>query len=827
MLNNMAKYLIVGGVAGGATTAARLRRMDEHAQIVLIERGEHISYANCGIPYYIGGYIQERENLFVQTPEGIKQRFNIDVRTKSEVININPVEKYIEIKNLLTGDVYQETYDKLVLSPGAEPIRPPIPGINEPEIFTIRNIGDMDKIKTFIQTKQPKKAVIVGAGFIGLEMAENLHHLGIQVTIVEMAEQVMVALDYEMAAEVHQHLKTKQVQFYLKDGVSAFAKTDQGMKITLKSGKEIATDLIILSIGVRPETHLAKAAGLTLGEKGGIWVNEYLQTSNPDIYALGDAIEFENPLIHKKMITYLAGPANKQGRIVADNIVNGNQRKYKGSIATAIARVFELTVASTGVSEKLLESEKIPHIASITHGVSHAGYYPDALPMTVKIIFSPEDGKLFGAQIIGYEGTAKRIDVISSILKQGGTIYDLQEFEQAYAPPYSSAKDPVNIAGFNAENILLNKVKIVHWHDVLYTKSTDTYLLDVRTRDEFLLGSIEGANNIPLDDLRARIQDVPRDKRIIVYCAVGLRGYLAARILMQHGYTNVFNLSGGYKTYELAVQKQSNEDIFENLKIGIDDSLTQKEVPMMLTMDKRIIEVDACGLQCPGPIMRVKKAMDSMNPGDRLNISATDQGFKKDIASWSNMTGNILINLEEKSGKIMAVIEKGIPMVTKNCSSGTNLNKTLVVFSDDLDRALASFVIANGAASTGRKVTMFFTFWGLNVIKKRQSVPVTKDIMGKMFGWMMPRGTGQLKLSKMHMLGMGTAMMRWRMKDKQVESLDQLIQSALDNGVEMIGCQMSMDVMGVKPEELLDGVKIGGVAAYIEQAEQSNINLFI
>jgi peroxiredoxin family protein/TusA-related sulfurtransferase/rhodanese-related sulfurtransferase len=362
---------------------------------------------------------------------------------------------------------------------------------------------------------------------------------------------------------------------------------------------------------------------------------------------------------------------------------------------------------------------------------------------------------------------------------------------------------------------------------VLYTKSTDTYLLDVRTKDEFLLGSIEGATNIPLDDIRGRIQEVPSDKRIIIYCAVGLRGYLAARILIQNGYSNVFNLSGGYKTYELAIQKQSNEDIFENLKIGIDDSLTQKKVPMMPIIEKRIIEVDACGLQCPGPIMRVKKAMDSMNPGDRLNITATDQGFKKDIASWSNMTGNILINLEEKSGKIMAVIEKGIPVVSKNTSSGSNLNKTLVVFSDDLDRALASFVIANGAASTGRKVTMFFTFWGLNVIKKRQSVAVSKDLMGKMFGWMMPRGSGQLKLSKMHMLGMGTAMMRWRMKDKQVESLDQLIQSALDNGVEMIGCQMSMDVMGVKPEELLDGVKIGGVAAYIEQAEQSNINLFI
>jgi NADPH-dependent 2,4-dienoyl-CoA reductase/sulfur reductase-like enzyme/peroxiredoxin family protein/rhodanese-related sulfurtransferase/TusA-related sulfurtransferase len=824
----MAKYLIIGGVAGGATTAARLRRMDEKAEITLYERGDYISYANCGIPYYIGGIIKDRQNIFVQTPESFNKRFNINILTRHEVEKINPADKSIEVKDLKTCSIRKETYDKLVLSPGAEPLRPPIPGINEPEIFTLRNVGDMDKIKGFINEQSPKRAVIVGAGFIGLEMAENLHKLGIKVTIVEMAEQVMVAIDYEMAAEVHQHLKTKNVEFYLKDGVSAFERKNNRLTVKLKSGKEIPADMVLLSIGVRPETKLAKEAGLKIGTKGGIWVNQYMQTSEPDIYALGDAIEYENPIIHRPMVTPLAGPANKQGRIVADNIVEGNQKTYKGTIATAIARVFDLTVASTGVSEKLLEAEKIPHIASITHGVSHAGYYPDALPMTLKIMFSPEDGKLFGAQIIGYNGTAKRIDVISSILKQGGTIYDLQDFEQAYAPPYSSAKDPVNIAGFNAENIIKGKVKIVHWHDVAGYNPDHEYLLDVRTPEEYALGAIEGAVNIPVDELRDRLAELPQDKKIIIYCAVGLRGYLASRILTQNGFTNVVNLSGGYKTYKTVMQKQSNEDIFQDMEIKKDDSFIQKDTPMQ-NEAKRVLEVDACGLQCPGPIMRLKKEMDTLHPGDRIQISASDQGFKRDVQSWCNLSGNLLINLEESAGKINALVEKGMPQVTglANITENAARNKTMVVFSDDLDRALASFVIANGAASTGKKVTMFFTFWGLNVIKKKKPQPVAKDFMGKMFTLMMPRGTNELKLSKMNMLGMGTLMMRWRMKAKKVETLDELIKSAIENGVEFIGCQMSMDVMGVTKEELLDNVRVGGVASYIEQAEQSNINLFI
>ncbi|NQT24543.1 pyridine nucleotide-disulfide oxidoreductase family protein [candidate division KSB1 bacterium] len=573
----MKKIVIVGGVAGGASTAARLRRRDETAHIILYERGEYISYANCGLPYYIGGTIKNRNHLFVQTPESFSKRFNLDIRINSEIIGIDRDKKEVLVKNADTGETTTESYDKLVLSPGAEPVRPPIPGIQLPGIFTLRSVPDTDRIKSFMGKKKPKRAIIVGAGFIGLEMAENLHHSRIFVTIVEMAEQVMTPLDYEMAAAVHQHLKTKHVEFYLKDAVESFEKSGKGLNVRLSSGRNLKADMVILSIGVRPESKLAKEADLAIGSTGGIQVNEYLQTSDPDIYALGDAIEVENPIINRKMTAYLAGPANKQGRVVADNIVSENKIKYRGSITTAIAKVFDLTVASTGVSEKTLIKEKIPYIASITHGSSHAGYYPGATPMTIKIQFSPKDGKVFGAQIVGYEGVDKRIDMIANTLKQGGTVCDLMDIEHAYAPPFSSAKDPVNIAGFAADNILHGLVQIVHWHEIQKADPDKDFLLDVRTRHEVKQGTIHGSYHIPLDDLRDRMDEIPKDRRILIFCAAGLRGYLTARILMQNGFENVYNLSGGYITYEHAIQKQSNEDIFDHSFIHRDGALYSSE----------------------------------------------------------------------------------------------------------------------------------------------------------------------------------------------------------------------------------------------------------
>jgi len=822
----MARYLIVGGVAGGATTAARLRRLDEHAEIIMFERGNYISYANCGLPYYVGGVISERDRLFVQTPESFKARLNVDVRINEEVIAIDRSTKSVSIQKR-DGSTYSESYDKLVLSPGAEPLRPPIPGIQDEEIFTLRNVPDTDRIKDYVDSHNVQHAVIVGAGFIGLEMAENLHHKGIKVTIVEMAEQVMTPLDYEMAAAVHQHLKTKNVEFYLKDGVSSFVREKSGLQVRLKSGRSVPTDMVILSIGVRPDSKLAEDAGLELGINKGIRVNEYMQTSDPDIYALGDAIVFPNPITNEECHTYLAGPANKQGRLVADNIINGNVRKYKGSISTAIAKVFDITVGATGVSEKILRKSGIPYVASIIHASSHAGYYPDALPLTIKIVFNPENGKLLGGQIVGFDGVDKRIDMLAHILKHGETIYDMQEIEHAYAPPFSSAKDPVNMAGLVAENIVRGMVKIIHWHEIRDLNLKDITLIDVRTPDEYALGSIEGSVNIDVDQLRSRLDEIPKNKKVIVFCGTGLRSYFAARILMQNGYEDVQNLSGGYITYEYATQKQSNEDIFHGDYIGKDDHIYQgKEAGPAPAAGGKTVEVDASGLQCPGPIMRLKNEIDRLSDGDQLKITASDPGFAKDVPAWCNMTGNKLLQVTTEGKKISAVVQKGGGKAL-SAEDGGGKNKTLIVFSDDLDRALASFVIANGAASTGKKVTMFFTFWGLNVIKKRGVAKTDKDLMGKMFGMMLPKSSQGLGLSKINFAGMGPVLMRKRMKDKNVDSLEMMIMQAKQAGVQMIACQMSMDIMGVDASELIDGVSIGGVASYLEEAEQSNLNLFI
>lgn len=812
-------YLIIGGVAGGATVAARLRRMDEKANIILFERGKYVSYANCGLPYYIGDTINNREKLFVQTAKGFTDRFRIDIRTEQEVTAIRPDKKEVEIKNLSTGETYTETYDKLVLSPGAEPLRPGIEGIGSKKIFTLRNVPDTDTIKNYVNTENPKRAIVVGGGFIGLEMAENLYDLGIQVDVVEMANQVMAPLDFSMAAIVHRQLTDKGVGLHLEDGVSRFEEKDGGVTVHLRSGKQIATDMVLLSIGVRPETKLAKDAGLAIGERGGIAVNDYMQTSDANIYALGDAVEVRHLVTGQPALIPLAGPANKQGRIVADNIVFGNKKKYPGSIGTSIAKVFDLTVAAAGANAKLLQRNNIPYISSYTHGASHAGYYPGAVPLSIKILFAPENGKLLGAQIVGFNGVDKRIEMLAQVIQRGGTVHDLAELEHAYAPPYSSAKDPVNMAGFVAENILNKKSRIIQWRE-LAELPADTIRIDVRTHDEYKLGTIPGFINIPVDELREHLDELPKEKPIVVTCAVGLRGYLAYRILVQNGFKHVRNLSGGYKTWSVATAPikeivSHKPEIPESTSYGNSDSQIN------------LLKVDACGLMCPGPVMQLKKNYKALKIGEQLQITATDQAFGKDVTSWCKMTGAELVALENKNGVVAATIRKQEKTASCEISRNNADNKTLIVFSDDLDKALASFVIANGAASTGKKVTMFFTFWGLNVIKKQHKPTVTKDIFGKMFGWMLPTHSGKLKLSKMNMGGAGSWMMRLIMKRKRIDSLESLIQQAIDNGVEMIACTMSMDVMGVQKEELMDNVTLGGVASYLERAEEANVNLFI
>jgi len=546
------KHIIIGGVAGGATAAARIRRLDEFAEIILLEKGKYISYANCGLPYYIGGIIENRNNLFLQTPASFGKRYRIDVRVENMAVGINTIDKTVTVR-CANGSEYIETYDKLLLSPGASPVRPPLEGIDTEGIFTLRDVADTDRIKNYLNTRSVKQAVVVGGGFIGLEMAENLHHTGADVSIVEMANQVMAPVDFSIAAHVHHHLVQKGVHLYLEQTVERFEQKDGKINVYLKSGKIIPADLVILSIGVRPETSLAKAAGLKIGETGGIWVNEFLETSAKDVYAVGDAIEFPHPITGKAYLNFLANPANRQGRLVADNMVTGNTEKYEGAIGTAIAKVFDLTVATTGLPAKRLKQMNIPYQSSHTHSGSHAGYYPGNMPLSIKLTFDPKSGKIYGAQCVGYDGADKCIDQIALLIKSGKTVFDLMKLEHCYAPPFSSAKDPVAVAGYVAGNIVSNRMPVVHWREMQTANPNEITILDVRTKAETVGGQIiKGSINIPLDDLRDRLDEIPKNKPVYIYCGVGLRGYLALQILIQRGFTDVKNLSGGYKTYQTA-----------------------------------------------------------------------------------------------------------------------------------------------------------------------------------------------------------------------------------------------------------------------------------
>ena len=766
--------------------------------------------------------IAEREKLFVQTPQAFGKRFNIDVRTQSEVVAVHPAEKTVDIRTS-DGKTYTEHYDKLLLSPGASPVRPPLPGIDNEGIFTLRNVNDTDAIKGYLQQHKVKRAVIIGAGFIGLEMAENLQEAGAEVAVVEMANQVMAPIDFSMASLVHEHLLQKGVRLYLEKAVDAFERTANGLEVIFKSGERLSADMVLLSIGVRPNTSLATEAGLEIGEMRGIKVNDYLQTSDEHIYAVGDAIEFRHPLTDKPWLNYLAGPANRQARIVADNMVFGNEVTYEGAIGTSIAKVFDMTVAASGLPAKRLKQAGIDYLSATIHSGSHAGYYPDALQMSIKITFSPTDGKLLGAQIVGYNGVDKRIDEFSQVIKHNGTVYDLMALEQAYAPPFSSAKDPVAVAGYVAGNILNGKMHPLYWRELQVADLSKITLVDVRTPDEFALGSLKGAVNIPLDDMRERMQEIPQDKPIYLYCGVGLRGYLASNILLMNGYKEVKNLIGGLKLYKAATAPLPEPKIFTaTLSDG-----GKQVVPSTVIPSIKAIKVDACGISCPGPIMKLKKSMEELADGERLEIVATDAGFPRDAEAWCQTTGNRFVSVHSGGGKYQVIVEKNTPQMCTTETCKADKGKTFILFSDDLDKVLATFVLANGAVATGEKVTIFFTFWGLNAIKKMNKPAVKKDFFGKMFGMMLPSSSLKLKLSKMNMGGMGSKMMRYIMNKKNIESLESLREQAIQNGVEFIACQMSMDVMGVKREELLDNVTIGGVATYMNRAEQANVNLFI
>jgi CoA-disulfide reductase len=826
------KVLIVGGVAGGASAAARMRRLDENIEIVMFERDEYISFANCGLPYYIGESIKDREKLLVQTPEAMKARFNIDVRINSDVLGIDAENKKVKVNSKKRGE-YEESYDYLVLSPGAKAIRPKIEGINSNKIFTLRNIPDTDKIKAYVDKNETKSAIVIGGGYVGVEMAENLKERGLEVTLVEAAPHILAPFDTDMVVIAEKELADHGVEIILGDGVKAFKDSEKEIEVTLNSGKKVLADMVILAIGVTPDTTLVKGTGIELGPRGHIIVNEKMETAVKDIYAVGDAVEVIDFITKQKTAIPLAGPANKQGRIAADNIA-GLNTTYKGTQGTAVLKVFDLTAASTGNNERNLKRLNIPYKVIYVHPNSHAAYYPGATQMSIKLIFN-EEGKILGAQALGYDGVEKRIDVIATVIRLGGTVSDLTELELSYAPPFSSAKDPVNMAGFVAENVLAGRMHPMTFEDLEGYNMDNAILVDVRTEMEFSNGHVEGAINIPVDDLRERLKELDKNKEIIEYCQVGIRGYIADRILTQNGF-KVKNITGGYKSYSTMnykpVKKEngSNEGgSYSGLTIDPETQTVKKEDRKMDAFDKNL---DACGLCCPGPLMQVKLCVDDMKDGQILKVTASDPGFYEDIKAWAKRTNNELVDLERQGGTITAFIKKTSEeaVTHSNMAIGTAAvrdNKTMVVFSGDLDKAIASFIIANGAASMGKKVTMFFTFWGLNILRKHDKIAVEKGFMDKMFGIMMPRGSKRLKLSNMNMMGMGGKMIRKVMKDKNVSSLEDLIESAIDSGIEIVACQMSLDVMGLKPEELIDGVKIGGVGYYLGEAEDSNVNLFI
>lgn len=790
------RTVIIGGGACGASTAARIRRLDESAEIIVLEKTGEISIANCGLPYYTSGVINDREKMLVSSPEKFREWFNINVKLNTEVININPDEKFVE-----TADGEKINYNKLVLAQGAKPFVPPIDGIPEEKVFTVRTLFDADNIKSYIKEKGVRKAIVIGGGFIGVEMAENLNEMGLETTLIEQQNQILAPVDYEIAAFLHNEMRDRGVELVLSDGVKKF----NDNKVILNSSREIEFDIIIMAIGVRPEITLAKNAGLETAR--GIIVNENLQTSNPDIYAGGDGVEIKDFVTGENTLIPLAGPANRQGRIIADNIC-GIESAYKNSQGTSVLKVFNLTAASVGNNEKQLKSKNIPYWKTFVFSKDHAGYYPGAVEVLYKLLFSP-DGKILGAQGVGLDGVEKRIDVISSIMRNGGKIQELLDSELCYAPPYSSAKDAVNILGMNADNILRGLLKPAYFEDL-----ENSYLIDVRQREIFEISTIEGAVNIPIAQLRNRINEVPRDKKVILFCNTGYTSYNASRILIQNGFNNVYSLCGGISLYKELVKD----------KKGILTMPQRVATHAAVSNSADVIKVDASGLQCPGPIMKVASKIAELNEGSIIEVTSTDRGFKSDIGAWCKTTGNSLLDLKTEKKVITALIQKGgKPAVIEN-SSGNG--QTIVVFSNDLDKALAALIIANGAKAAGKDVTLFFTFWGLNILRKPQS-RVKKGIIDKMFGLMMPKGTEKLTLSKMNMLGAGSLMMKWIMKQKNVSTLNELLTQAREAGIKFIACNMSMDVMGIKPEELIDGVEIGGVAKYIEESSYSNSNLFI
>ncbi|MDO8107582.1 FAD-dependent oxidoreductase [Isoptericola sp. b441] len=822
------KIVVVGGVAAGMSIAARARRLDEFADIVVFERGRHVSFANCGLPYHIGQTIKDRSRLLLQTPESLHETLDIDVRTGVEVVAIDRKTKTVRARVVDTGEEYDEPYEALALAPGAAPVRPPLPGIELDSVHVLRRIGDMDAIKAAVdgegdkaRTGGVRHAVVIGAGYIGLEMAENLHERGVTVEVVEMADQIVPPLDHEMTRAMEKYLQGHGITLHLSTAAAAFTRKSNGRtQVELKNNTFIETDMVIMAAGVRPSAELAVAAGLEIGPRGGVVVDDHMRTSDPSIWAAGDVVEVRHTVLPDSWLVPLAGPANRQGRVAAENIC-GRDTTFDSVQGTSVVKVFDMVAGGTGASEKQLVAAGVPFRTVSTHPHGHAGYYPGTAMMHVKVLFSPDDGAILGAQVAGFDGVDKRLDVFATAIRAGMTVHDLEHLELAYAPPFGSAKDPVNMAGFVASNVLRGDLQL--WYAEDYPQATDgSRLIDVRGPDEFAIWHIPGAENVPLKTLRTAQEGWDKDTPIRLYCAVGFRSYLAYRSLVQRGFTDVKTLSGGSTTFRA----------FHD----VDPTVMESSTPMISYAEEAsgptagptgvVVDLDCTGLACPGPIMRLTKTMLTMAPGDEVLAHVSDPGFALDAPAWAQRNGHQLVEIKPEGPGFAARFRKGGPLLG-GAAARIKDKKSFVVFSGDLDKLLAAFIIANGAVAMGDEVSMFFTFWGLNALKRPDAPKAEKSTLERAFGVMMPSGPDSMPLSTMNMLGGGPAMIKKVMRDHNVPSLTELIGAAKASGVRMVACTMTMDLLGIREEDLIDGVELGGVATFLGEANESNGRFFI
>lgn len=829
------KIVVVGGVAGGASVAARARRLDETAEIIVFERGHHVSFANCGLPYHIGGVITDRSRLLLQNPDSLRESLDLDVRLASEVMSIDRTNKTVTVRNVDTNDEYVESYDALALCPGADALRPPMPGIDLPDVHVLRRVGDMDAIKADLDAllasahdrKTRVNVAVIGAGYIGLEMAENLVHRGATVEVVELANQILPPLDREMSIPVEHHMRSRGVVVHLSTKAAAFTPRDGGgLHVELDNMTTLSVDMVILSVGVRPNTSLAVAAGLDLGPRGGIKVDTHMRTSDPHIWAVGDAVETPHTVLPGTYLAPLAGPANREARVAAENIC-GRATEYTSTQATSIVKVFDMVAGGTGATERQLQAAGMDYTTVHVHPSGHAGYYPGTANMDLKVIFDPESGRILGAQAAGFDGIDKRLDVLATALRAGHTVFDLETYELSYAPPFGSAKDPVNMAGFVASNVV--RGDLVLWHAQDYPAVTEgARLIDVRTADEFDLWHIPGAENVPLGDIREASASWDRTTPIRLYCAVGFRSYLAYRALVGRGFTDVMTLSGGSNTFK------TFHEVDLDFSAPVPAMENYAEAESLFVMPPKgsgvSFDLDCTGLACPGPIMKLSEHMKSAHSGDEVVVHVSDPGFANDAPAWAKKNGHELVSITPEGPGYRATIRKGGAVAANagftSYTSGPG-KTTFVVFSGDLDKVIAAFIIANGALSMGDDVTMFFTFWGLNSLRLRKPPRRRHTLLSRAFLAMMPAGADKLTLSNMHMAGAGTRMIKWVMKMNGVHSLPELIAEAQSNGARIVGCTMTMDLLGIAQSDLLPGVELGGVATFLGEASESGTTLFI